>query len=357
MAILPLETKLGRKRYIDQSSCNKDFSCLNGFCPSFVSLEPGNLKKENSLSYEFKEIPEPKINFDYDSTYNIVFTGIGGTGVVTMGEILALAAKTEKKYVGIMEMAGLAQKGGEVHVHCKISNSSKKINSIRVDSGQENVVIGGDLVVTAAEKTLSLSNRFKTALICNSNEFMTGDFTRNPKLQLNSNNMKLSLKSNFDNKSTWFINSTEVAKSNLGNTIYSNLILLGYAFQAGLIPLRLQSIFSAIKINSKKYEMNLNAFELGRQCYIDCLNRNSISNGEKFEEQKIQNSDSFQLRKSRLNDFGGSKFVKKFNKIVKQSLEIDKSLANAVSEGYFNVLYNKDEYEVARLHVNTLRKI
>ena len=145
VAILPLETKLGRKRYIDQSSCNKDFSCLNGFCPSFVSLEPGNLEQEKSLNLKFEEIPEPKINFEYESTYNIVFTGIGGTGVVTMGTILALAAKTEKKYVGIMEMAGLAQKGGEVHVHCKISNSSNKINSIRVDSGQANVVIGGDL--------------------------------------------------------------------------------------------------------------------------------------------------------------------------------------------------------------------
>lgn len=356
VAILPLETKFGRKRYIDQSSCNKDFSCLGGFCPSFVSLEPGNLKKENSLNIQFKEIPEPKTNFDYDSTYNIVFTGIGGTGVVTMGTILALAAKTEQKYVGIMEMAGLAQKGGEVHVHCKISNSSKRINSIRVDSGQANVVIGGDLVVTAAEKTLILSNRFKTALICNSNELITGDFTRNPQLQLNSNNMKLSLKSNFDNKSTWFINSTKIAKSNLGNTIYSNLILLGYAFQAGLIPLKLQSFLSAIKINSKKYEMNLNAFELGRQCYVDNLNKNSISNDVNFEEQKIQKCDSFQLRKSRLNDFGGSKFVKKFTKTVKQSNEIDKTLGKAVSDGYFNVLYNKDEYEVARLHVKYLKE-
>ena len=356
VAILPLETRLGRKRYIDQSSCNKDFSCLGGFCPSFVSLEIGNLKKEKSLNLKFKEIPEPKINFEYESTYNIVFTGIGGTGIVTMGTILALAAKTEKKYVGIMEMAGLAQKGGEVHVHCKISNSSNKINSIRVDSGQANVIIGGDLVVTAAEKTLSLSNRFKTALICNSNELITGDFTRNPQLQIKSNNMKLSLISNFKKKSTWFINSTEIAKSNLDNTIYSNLVLLGYAFQAGLIPLKLQSIFSAIKFNSKKYMMNLNAFNLGRKCYIDNLNKNISTNDVRTEEQKVQNADTFQFRKSRLEDFGGSHIVNKFVKKVNKSLEIDKTLGKAVSDGYFNVLYNKDEYEVARLHVKYLKE-
>ena len=355
VAILPLETQLGRKRYIDQSSCNKDFSCLNGFCPSFVSLEQSLVRHENPLIEESNNIPEPKINFKIENTYNIVFAGIGGTGVVTMGTLLALAAKEEKKYVGIMEMAGLAQKGGEVHVHCKIADTSKEINSIRVDDGQANVIIGGDLVVTASTKTINLANKFNTALICNDNELVTGDFTRNPQFKIKSSNMKKSLISNFNKNSTWFLNSTEFSKLNLGNTIYSNLVLFGYAFQAGFIPLKFKSICSAIKTNSKKSEMNLNAFNLGRNLYI---NDESITKNQnsKIREKKSQYEDPFTLRHQRLKDYAGSKFANKFKNKVNKYIKLDKELGNAVSEGYFNVLYNKDEIEVARLHVKYLKE-
>ena len=355
VAILPLETQLGRKRYIDQSSCNKDFSCLNGFCPSFVSLEQSLVRHENPLIEESNNIPEPKINFKIENTYNIVFAGIGGTGVVTMGTLLALAAKEEKKYVGIMEMAGLAQKGGEVHVHCKIADTSKEINSIRVDDGQANVIIGGDLVVTASTKTINLANKFNTALICNDNELVTGDFTRNPQFKIKSSNMKKSLISNFNKNSTWFLNSTEFSKLNLGNTIYSNLVLFGYAFQAGFIPLKFKSICSAIKTNSKKSEMNLNAFNLGRNLYLkdESITKNQNS---KIREKKSQYEDPFTLRHQRLKDYAGSKFANKFKNKVNKYIKLDKELGNAVSEGYFNVLYNKDEIEVARLHVKYLKE-
>ncbi len=355
VAILPLETEFGRKRYIDQSSCNKDFSCLNGFCPSFVSLEPSLVKKENSSNKEFNEIPEPKIKSKIENTYNIVFTGIGGTGVVTMGTLLALAAKVEKKYVGIMEMAGLAQKGGEVHVHCKIADSSKKINSIRVDDGQANVIIGGDLVVTATEKTINLANKFNTALVCNDNELITGDFTRNPQLEIKSKNMKKILISNFNKNSTWFLNSTESSKLNLGNTIYSNLVLFGYAFQAGLIPLNFKSICFAIETNSKNPEMNLHAFNLGRNLFI---NEGSNPKNQNFiiKEKKNEYEDVDKFRLQRLKDYAGSNYASKFKNRVNKYIKIDKELAKAVSEGYFSVLYNKDEYEVARLHVKYLKE-
>ena len=355
VAILPLETELGRKRYIDQSSCNKDFSCLNGFCPSFVSLEPSLVKKENSSNKEFNEIPEPKIKAQIENTYNIVFTGIGGTGVVTMGTLLALAAKVEKKYVGIMEMAGLAQKGGEVHVHCKIADSSKKINSIRVDDGQANVIIGGDLVVTATEKTINLANKFNTALVCNDNELITGDFTRNPQLEIKSKNMKMILISNFNKNSTWFLNSTESSKLNLGNTIYSNLVLFGYAFQAGLIPFKFKSICFAIETNSKNSEMNLHAFNLGRNLFI---NEGSNPKNQNFiiKEKKNEYKDVDKVRLQRLKDYAGSNYANKFKNRVNKYIKIDKELAKAVSEGYFSVLYNKDEYEVARLHVKYLKE-
>ena len=355
VAILPLETQFGRKRYIDQSSCNKDFSCLNGFCPSFVSLEPSLVKHENSLIKRFNNIPDPKINFKIENTYNIVFAGIGGTGVVTMGTLLALAAKAENKYVGIMEMAGLAQKGGEVHVHCKIADSSKEINSIRVDDGHANVVIGGDLVVTASTKTVNLANKFNTALICNDNELITGDFTRNPQLEIKSSNMKKFLISNFNKNSTWFLNSTESSKLNLGNTIYSNLVLFGFAFQAGLIPLKFKSICSAIETNSKKSNMNLVAFNLGRNLYIDDVNITKNQN-LKIKEKKGQHEDTYKIKHQRLKDYAGSKYADIFKNKVDKYIKLDKELGKAVSEGYFNVLYNKDEFEVARLHVKYLKE-
>ncbi len=355
VAILPLQTKLGRKRYIDQSSCNKDFSCLKGFCPSFVSLEPGLAKHENKLIEAFNNIPEPKINLKIEKTYNIVFAGIGGTGIVTMGTLLALAAKAEKKYVGIMEMAGLAQKGGEVHVHCKIADYSEEINSIRVDEGHANVIIGGDLVVTASTKTIKLANRFNTALICNDNELITGDFTRNPQLEIKSSNMKKSLISNFNKNYIWFLNSTESSKLNLGNTIYSNLVLFGYAFQAGLIPLKFKSIRLAIEANSKKSEMNLNAFNLGRNLYINDVSLNKNQNF-KIEVKKSLYKDSSTFRYERLKDYAGYKYANNFKNKVNNYTKLDKELGKAVSEGYFNVLYNKDEIEVARLHIKYLKE-
>ena len=272
-----------------------------------------------------------------------------------MGTLLALAAKVEKKYVGIMEMAGLAQKGGEVHVHCKIADSSKKINSIRVDDGQANVIIGGDLVVTATEKTINLANKFNTALVCNDNELITGDFTRNPQLEIKSKNMKKILISNFNKNSTWFLNSTESSKLNLGNTIYSNLVLFGYAFQAGLSPLNFKSICFAIETNSKNSEMNLHAFNLGRNLFIN-EGSNSKNQNLIIIEKKNEYEDVDKFRLQRLKDYAGSNYANKFKNRVNKYIKIDKELAKAVSEGYFSVLYNKDEYEVARLHVKYLKE-
>ena len=176
VSILPLETEFGRKREIDQSSCNKDFSCLNGFCPSFVTLEGAQVKKPEKASLVLPDLPEPSLPA-INGTHNIVITGVGGTGVVTVGALLAMAAHLEGKGAGVMEMAGLAQKGGAVHIHCRIAEKPEDISAIRVAVGEAHALIGGDLVTSSGAKTLGLMTRGQTKAVSNSHQTTTSEFT------------------------------------------------------------------------------------------------------------------------------------------------------------------------------------
>ncbi|NNF71286.1 MAG: indolepyruvate ferredoxin oxidoreductase family protein, partial [Rhodobacteraceae bacterium] len=177
VSIIPVETELGRKRAIDQSSCNKDYSCVKGFCPSFVTVEGAIPRKEATATVDIGTMSEPKLPA-IDGTYNVVITGVGGTGVVTIGAILAMAAHIDGKGAGMMEMAGLAQKGGAVHIHCRIGNSPADISAIRVATGECDALVGGELVVSAGAKTLGLTASGRTGAVVNSHELITGDFTR-----------------------------------------------------------------------------------------------------------------------------------------------------------------------------------
>ena len=193
VSILPLETEFGRKRTIDQSSCNKDFSCLKGFCPSFVTLEGAQVKKAARGEIALPDLPEPRLP-EIDGTYNIVITGVGGTGVVTVGALIAMAAHLEGKGAGEMEMAGLAQKGGAVSIHCRIAETPARISAIRVAVGEADALIGGDLVVSAGAKTLGLTARGRTRAVVNAHEIITGDFTRDRGFQIPTDRLTLALR-------------------------------------------------------------------------------------------------------------------------------------------------------------------
>ena len=193
VSILPLETEFGRKRMIDQSSCNKDFSCLNGFCPSFVTLEGARVRKAARAELALPDLPAPKLP-PIVSTYNIVITGVGGTGVVTVGALIAMAAHLEGKGAGEMEMAGLAQKGGAVSIHCRIAETPAQISAIRVAVGEADALIGGDLVVSAGAKTLGLTARGRTRAVVNAHEIITGDFTRDRGFQIPTDRLALALR-------------------------------------------------------------------------------------------------------------------------------------------------------------------
>jgi indolepyruvate ferredoxin oxidoreductase len=237
VSVQPLETEFGRKRQIDQSNCNKDFSCVNGFCPSFVTVEGAQPKKADVPKADAGALgdgalPEPVVPA-LTANYAIIVTGVGGTGVVTIGAILGMAAHLEGKGCGMIDMAGLAQKGGAVFSHVRLAPTPEDIHAIRVAAGQADLVLGCDLIVTGSKKVLAAVRKDDTTVLCNTAEFLPGDFTRNADFSLPSERIKRAVLSATGREHTHFIDATGAAMALLGNAIAANMFIMGYAWQLG----------------------------------------------------------------------------------------------------------------------------
>ncbi|MCO8144918.1 indolepyruvate ferredoxin oxidoreductase family protein [Rhodovulum tesquicola] len=346
VAIVPAETEFGRKRAIDQSACNKDFSCLKGFCPSFVTLKGAALRRE-AREIEIGDLPEPVLPA-IEGTWNMVVTGVGGTGAVTIGAILAMAAHVEGKGAGMMEMAGLAQKGGAVHVHCRIAERPGDISAIRVATGEADAVIGGDLVVTAGAKTIGLMTTGRTGAVVNSHDIVTGAFTRDPGFRVPSDRLELALRARLKDL-LQLIDSTELAHRLMGNTIYANMIVTGAAWQRGLVPLSLAAILRAIELNGADAAGNRRAFEIGRwaAAHPDAAER-AIATPE---AQPRTLAERIAMREAHLAAYQSARLARRYRRLVERVA--DPRLKEAVAKGYHKLLAYKDEYEVARLHLET----
>ncbi|MBU1835777.1 MAG: 2-oxoacid:acceptor oxidoreductase family protein, partial [Alphaproteobacteria bacterium] len=344
VSIVPVETELGRKRAIDQSSCNKDFSCLKGFCPSFVTVEGAQLKKAATAQVELPDMPEPMLPTIH-GTHNVVITGVGGTGVVTIGAVLAMAAHLDGKGAGMMEMAGLAQKGGAVHIHCRIAERPADISAIRVATGECDALIGGDLVVSAGAKTIGLMKTGRTKGVVNAHEIITGDFTRDTEFQLPTEQLKLSLSARLRDDVQLF-DATELAKATMGDSIYSNMMVFGAAWQMGAIPISGAAIREAIALNGAAVDRNLRAFDLGRWAVLhpaqveDLLIPTVIALPKSLNER-------IAFREAHLTAYQNKRLAKRYRAMVDRF--DDPALREAVAKGYHKLLAYKDEYEVARL--------
>ncbi len=351
VSIVPAETELGRKRAIDQSSCNKDFSCLKGFCPSFVTLEGAQLRKEATTELELPDLPQPDLP-EIDGTHNVVITGVGGTGVVTIGALIAQAAQLDGKGAGMMEMAGLAQKGGAVHIHCRLADNPGDISAIRVATGEAHALIGGDLVVSAAAKTLGLTRTGVTGAVVNSHEIITGDFTRNTEFTIPADRLELALQARLKERLDMF-DASELAKAVLGDSIFSNMMMFGAAWQRGLLPLSHEAVCNAIRLNGAAVDNNLRAFEIGRWAVLypdaasDLLMPKVVQLPRTLEEK-------IDYRADHLVKYQGRRLAKRYRKVL-DSIE-DKGLKEAVAKGYHKILSYKDEYEVARLLLSSREK-
>ncbi len=356
VAILPLETPLGRKRRIDQSACNKDFSCLKGFCPSFVTVEGAKPKVRAAVDFILPTLPDPEVP-ELTRSWNLLVTGVGGTGVVTVGALLTMAAHLEGRGASEMQMAGLAQKGGAVTIHCRIAPKPADITAIRIAAGEADAVIGGDLVVTAAPKTLAAMERGRAQVVCNSHEIVTGEFTRDTEFKLPAAGLKLALERRVGSDALTMVEANALAERLLGDAIYSNVLLLGAAWQAGMVPLSAEAIRKAIELNGAGVKGNLQAFEIGRWAVSHPLDARGAVTGEAPAEETLKQK--IERRAEYLTAYQGRRLAKRYLRLVDRAEEAEQAggvtgLAEAVAEGYFKLLSYKDEYEVARLHTETL---
>ena len=351
VSIVPKETELGRKRAIDQSSCNKDFSCVNGFCPSFLSIEGAKIKKSATASLELPELPEPQLP-EIHGTHNVVITGVGGTGVVTIGAVLAQAAQIDGKGAGMMEMAGLAQKGGAVHIHCRLANRPEDISAIRVATGEAHALIGGDLVVSAGAKTLGLTSTGRTGAVVNSHEIITGEFTRNTDFSLPSDRLQVALQARLRDRVDLF-DASELARVSMGDSIFSNMMVFGAAWQRGLIPVSFAAIKQAIELNGAAVEKNLRAFDIGRWAVLYPEDAARLLTPSVVQLPKSLD-DKIAYRRARLVEYQGTRLVRRYDKLLSGISDV--RLKEAVAKGYHKLLTYKDEYEVARLLLSSREK-
>ena len=370
VSVQPLETEWGRKRTIDQSSCNKDFSCVKGFCPSFVTVEGATLKQGSRVAaladhppLEEVALPEPALPA-LGQTYDIIVTGVGGTGVVTIGGILGMAAHLEGKGVGVLDMAGLAQKGGAVYSHMRIAARPEDIHAIRIAAGGADLVLGGDMVVAGNKKVLAAVKHGTTAMVINLAEFLPGDFTRNADFSLPTERLKRAIIADAGREKTHFVDATRAANALFGNSVGANIFLVGYAYQLGAIPLAAASIEQAIELNGEAVAMNKAAFHWGRRAAIDPAALEAL-----IEPAPKATSDARRLSQSLdetaarrfafLTLYQDATYAARYQRWVERTKAAEATrapgkcgLAEAVARYLFKLMAYKDEYEVARLYAD-----
>ncbi|WDK82976.1 indolepyruvate ferredoxin oxidoreductase family protein [Xanthomonas campestris] len=271
VSVLPKDTEFGRKREIDQSNCNKDYSCVSGFCPSFVTVHGGAPRKgkKRDASALLDALPEPPQRTTLEQPWNILITGVGGTGVVTIGALLGMAGHLEGKGATVLDQTGLAQKGGAVTTHIRIARQPADIHAVRIAAGEADLVLGCDMVVVNDYWALSKVRDGRTQVVLNTYEAMPGSFTTQPDLQFPAAEIIAGVRTALGGQESLLLDATQLATALLGDAIASNLFVLGYAWQHGLVPLSHAALMRAIELNGAAVAMNQQAFAWGRLAAVD----------------------------------------------------------------------------------------
>jgi indolepyruvate ferredoxin oxidoreductase len=379
LSVEPLETEFGRKRQINQSSCNKDFSCVNGFCPSFVTVEGGQLRKPKKTTAgndagaatlpipQGGNLPQPALPAT-DTPFGILVTGIGGTGVITVGQILAMAAHVEGKGCSVLDMSGLAQKGGPVMSHVRLADHPDEIFSTRVGTGAADLVIGCDVIVTASRDALSRMGEGRTHAAVNSTGTPTAAFVKNPDWKYPGAAAENEIRAACGNDRVDFVDAGKVATALMGDTIATNMFMLGYAWQKGWVPLSEAAIMKAIELNAVSVEFNRQAFIWGRNAAHDWAAVERLAKQNDTAAQVIEFKraptldDIIATRVEFLTAYQNAAYAQQYRTFVEQVRLVESELVEpskplrlteAVARYYFKLMAYKDEYEVARLHANT----
>jgi indolepyruvate ferredoxin oxidoreductase len=347
LSVSPLETEYGRKRKIEQSSCNKDMSCIKGFCPSFVSVTGGRLKTPPPQEFDFSILPEPTLP-STDIPYGIVLAGVGGTGVTTLGAILGMAAHIEHKGASVLDMAGLAQKFGAVITHLQIAKSPDDIYATRIAAGGAKLVLGCDLVVASANDSMVKVNQNHAHAVINDHRAMTADFTRDPDTSFPASSMKEIIRECVGEENTYFINSSQAVEELMGGSMASNIFLAGYAFQKGLIPISSNAIYEAIELNGVAIKENEKAFNLGR---LKAHTPQLVQFKPEDKQLLTKLEDILEDRSNYLSQYQNQALALKYKTRIEEFSQHKRpELTKALAQNYFKILAYKDEYEVARLY-------
>lgn len=369
VSVQPVETEFGRKRVIDQSSCNKDYSCANGFCPSFVSVEGGQLRRmkpQISGVEIFKGLPDPTLPSS-ERPYGVVVAGIGGTGVITVGALLGMAAHLEGKAVSVLDMTGVAQKGGAVTTHVRIADAPESLHTVRIAAGEANAVIGCDILVAAEKSILTRVQRDVTRAVVNTHRMATVAFIKNRDLRTPWREMQSGLEEAVGSEATHFLDATRFAVALTGDALATNILLLGCAYQLGMIPISAQALMRAIEINGAAVDANKRAFQWGRLVTHDpeaaeryVSTRDAVAQGDKVMSANLD--EIVARRHTILTEYQDLAYARRYGDLVARVRAAeakvsaggkrDSRLSEAVARNYFKLLAIKDEYEVARLLTN-----
>jgi indolepyruvate ferredoxin oxidoreductase len=364
LSVEPLETEFGRKRAINQSACNKDYSCLKGFCPSFVTVEGGSLRKGKVAAggeAEFPPLPAPQ-QLDLSRPHATLVTGIGGMGVITIGQIMAMAAHLEGKGATVLDMSGLAQKFGPVMSHVRIARSPADLHSVRVGVGAADLVLGCDLVVTTGTEALSKMNDRTTKVVVNATVSPTAEFVKDPDWRLPGGRLETDLVDAAGRDNVHFVPAGKLATALMGDAIATNMFMLGYAWQKGFVPLAEESLMRAIELNGVSVEFNRKAFLWGRRAAIDAARVERLALPAEvvsISQSLSRNLDELIDRRAEfLKAYQDAAYARRYRDLVERVRETEarktggSDLTEAVARYYFKLMSYKDEYEVARLYAD-----
>ncbi len=358
MSVVPAETEFGRKRAIDQSSCNKDYSCLNGFCPSFVTIEGGRLRRGGSRQIDesaFAEPPPPALPAT-ERPYGVMVTGVGGTGVVTIGALIGMAAHLDGKGVTVLDMTGLAQKGGSVFSHIRIADRPEDLHAVRIAAGEADAVIGGDVVVTASVEALAKMALGRTRAVVNCAETPTSDFAHNPDWPFPLDKMETSVTEAIGRDAAEFLDAQGIATALMGDAIATNLFLLGFAWQKGMVPVSHQALQQAIELNGVAIEMNRKAFLWGRRAAVEPAAVQRAATPASVTPLHAETLDDIVARRADyLAGYQDAAYAERYRRLVSRVRNAEAALgsirlAETVARQMFRLMAYKDEYEVARLY-------
>ncbi|MDK9703557.1 MAG: indolepyruvate ferredoxin oxidoreductase family protein [Sulfuritalea sp.] len=363
LSVLPLETPLGRKRVIDQAACNQDYSCVDGFCPSFVSVIGGKPRRAAMTNLEqlrqaANSLPLPEIRLA-DAPYDILVTGVGGTGVVTIGALITMAAHLDGHSASVLDFMGFAQKGGAVLSFVRLAAHPELLNQARIDTQQADMMLACDMVVGASEAALQTVRRGRTRLVVNSHEIPTDVFVRNPDATLHAAELLDKLRFAAGAEQMSVCDANALAARLLGDAVGANILLMGHAWQQGLIPVSLAAIERAIELNKVAVDMNRLAFHIGRLAAADSPALSQFIGSEAAADDSL--AALIEARVAHLTAYQNAAYAQPYRQLVERVMQAEQAMAGsdpalplsrAVAKNYAKLLSPKDEYEVARLYTD-----